>query len=132
VAEEAARRLRVEHPPLNVIADGSDPAPDGPPELLARVREAAPDILLVAYGAPKQDLWIDRFGRQTGVPVQVGIGGALDFIAGVVPRAPQRWQRLGLEWLWRLKQEPWRWRRMLALPRFLWAATAEMLKGRPQ
>jgi exopolysaccharide biosynthesis WecB/TagA/CpsF family protein len=128
VAEEAARRLRVEHPTLDVIADGSDPAPDGPPELLARVREAAPQILLVAYGAPKQDLWIDRFGRQTGVPVQVGIGGALDFIAGVVPRAPQRWQQLGLEWLWRLKQEPWRWRRMLALPRFLWAATLEALQ----
>ncbi|HEX8682152.1 MAG TPA: WecB/TagA/CpsF family glycosyltransferase [Ardenticatenaceae bacterium] len=132
VAEEAARRLRAEHPTLNVIADGSDPAPDGPPELLVRVREAAPDILLVAYGAPKQDLWIDRFGRQMGVPVQVGIGGALDFIAGVVPRAPQGWQRLGLEWLWRLKQEPWRWQRMLALPRFLCAATVEGLKGRPQ
>jgi N-acetylglucosaminyldiphosphoundecaprenol N-acetyl-beta-D-mannosaminyltransferase len=46
----------------------------------------------------------------------------------VVPRAPQRWQRLGLEWLWRLKQEPWRWRRMLALPRFLWAATVKALE----
>ncbi len=129
VAEQAARHLLARHPTLDVVADGSDPAPDGPPELLARIRSHAPDILLVAYGAPKQDLWIDSFGRQTGVPVQVGIGGALDFLAGIVPRAPDGWQRLGLEWLWRLKQEPWRWRRMLALPHFALMAAWEALKA---
>ncbi len=127
VAEMAARRLREQFPTLDVIADGSDPAPDGPPELIARIREAAPDILLVAYGAPKQDFWIDRFGRQTGVPVQVGIGGALDFIAGVLPRAPELWQRLSVEWLWRLKQEPWRWRRQVAIPHFAALAAWEAL-----
>ncbi|MGH2544599.1 MAG: WecB/TagA/CpsF family glycosyltransferase, partial [Ardenticatenaceae bacterium] len=130
VAGEAARRLRVAHPSLDVIADGTDPAPDGPPDLLERIREHAPDILLVAYGVPKQDLWIARFGKQSGVPVQIGIGGALDFVAGIVPRAPDRWQRLGLEWLWRLKQQPWRWRRMLALPRFALLAALEALRDR--
>jgi exopolysaccharide biosynthesis WecB/TagA/CpsF family protein len=118
VAEQAAAELRKRYPLLNVTADGSDPTPDGPPELVARIRMARPHILLVAYGAPKQDYWIDQFGRTTGVPVQIGIGGSLDFIAGVVPRAPEAWRNLGVEWLWRLKQEPWRWRRMLALPHF--------------
>ena len=127
VAEEAARFMRLASPTLDVIADGSDPAPNGPPELLAHIRQAAPDILLVAYGAPKQDYWIDRFGKTTGVPVQIGIGGALDFIAGVVPRAPKPWQQLNLEWLWRLKEEPWRWRRMLALPQFALLAAWEGL-----
>ena len=73
---------------------------------------------------------VDSFGKQTGVPVQMGVGGALDFIAGVVPRAPERWQRLNLEWLWRLKEEPWRWRRMLALPRFALAAAWEAAYNR--
>ena len=130
VAEEAARRMRLLSPTLDVIADGSDPAPDGPPDLLARIRQAAPDILLVAYGAPKQDYWIAQFGKQTGVPVQIGIGGALDFIAEVVPRAPQTWQQLHLEWLWRLKEEPWRWRRMLALPHFALLAASEAMVNR--
>ncbi|MBA3532721.1 MAG: WecB/TagA/CpsF family glycosyltransferase [Ardenticatenales bacterium] len=130
VAEKAAQRLRALHPTLEIIADGSDPALNGPPELIARIREAAPELLLVAYGAPKQDIWIDQFGRQTEVPVQIGIGGSLDFIAGVVPRAPVAWQRVGLEWLWRLKEEPWRWRRMTALPRFVLAAGWEALAKR--
>ena len=130
VAQEAARRMRLISPTLDVITDGSDPTPDGPPDLLARIRRSAPDILLVAYGAPKQDYWIDQFGKQTGVPVQIGIGGALDFIAEVVPRAPQTWQQLHLEWLWRLKEEPWRWRRMLALPHFALLAAREAMKNR--
>jgi exopolysaccharide biosynthesis WecB/TagA/CpsF family protein len=127
VAELAAARLREIYPTLYVTADGSDPAPDGPPDLLARIRMARPHLLLVAYGAPKQDYWIDRFGRTTGVPVQIGIGGSLDFIAGVLPRAPEAWRRMGVEWLWRLKQEPWRWRRMLALPRFALLAAIDAM-----
>ncbi len=130
VADLAAERLRNDYPALYVTPDGSDPAPDGPPDLLARIRMARPHILLVAYGAPKQDYWIDRFGRTTGVPVQIGIGGSLDFIAGVVPRAPEAWRKLGVEWLWRLKEEPWRWRRMLALPRFALLAAKDALKER--
>ncbi|MCB0077681.1 MAG: WecB/TagA/CpsF family glycosyltransferase [Anaerolineales bacterium] len=132
IAKAAAAQLRAAHPTLEVIADGSDPAPDGPPELLQRIRDAAPHILLVAYGMPKQERWIDQWKGATGVPVQIGIGGALDFVARVVPRAPLRWQRLGLEWLWRLKEEPWRWRRMLALPRFVVAAMAERLQRRTE
>ena len=75
--------------------------------------------LFVAYGAPKQDKWIARNRDMlTTVRVAVGVGGSLDFITGRAVRAPQWAQDAGLEWLHRLYREPWRWRRMLALPRF--------------
>ena len=74
----------------------------------------------MAYGAPQQDKWIARNLDRLGVPVAMGIGGSLDFIAGRQKRAPKWVQRLGLEWLYRLMREPWRWRRQLALPRFVW------------
>jgi N-acetylglucosaminyldiphosphoundecaprenol N-acetyl-beta-D-mannosaminyltransferase len=73
----------------------------------------------VAYGAPRQDIWIHRNLARLGVPVCLGVGGTLDFIAGVVPRAPLWMRQHGLEWLYRLVRQPWRWRRMLALPRFM-------------
>ena len=73
----------------------------------------------MAYGAPKQDKWINRNqGNLPAVRVAVGVGGSLDFVTGRAIRAPRWMQRLGLEWLHRLIKEPWRWRRMLALPRF--------------
>jgi N-acetylglucosaminyldiphosphoundecaprenol N-acetyl-beta-D-mannosaminyltransferase len=76
--------------------------------------------LLVAYGAPAQDHWISRNLERLQVPVCIGVGGSFDYIAGVRPRAPGWLRRAGLEWLHRLMTQPWRWRRMLALPRFAW------------
>ncbi|MFO7680632.1 MAG: WecB/TagA/CpsF family glycosyltransferase, partial [Chloroflexota bacterium] len=71
-----------------------------------------PDILLVAFGNPKQEKWIGMYGRELGVPVMIGIGGTLDFIAGNTKRAPEWMQRTGLEWSYRLIQEPRRlWKR---------------------
>ena len=74
--------------------------------------EAAPDILLVAYGAPAQDLWIARHREALGVPVSMGVGGAFDFVAGTARRAPAWLRRMGLEWLHRLARQPWRVRRV--------------------
>jgi len=73
----------------------------------------------VAYGAPRQDKWIAR-NRELlkTVRVAIGVGGALDFVSGRAVRAPQWVQGIGVEWLYRLGREPWRWRRMLALPHF--------------
>jgi len=73
----------------------------------------------VAYGAPQQDLWIARNLTRLNVPVAMGVGGTFDFIAGQAVRAPLWMRRAGLEWLHRLWHEPWRWRRMLALPKFI-------------
>ena len=94
------------------------------------IQRAEPDILFVAYGAPQQDKWIARNLERLGVPVAMGVGGAFDFISGRAKRAPRWLQRLGLEWLHRLACEPWRWRRMMALPRFVWLVVRERLAKR--
>ncbi len=75
-------------------------------EIAARVREAKPDILLVAFGCPKQEKWIYAHYRELGVPVSVGVGATIDFLAGKVRRAPPWLAALGLEWLFRALQEP--------------------------
>ncbi|MFN2109057.1 MAG: WecB/TagA/CpsF family glycosyltransferase [Anaerolineae bacterium] len=121
VAEKAADILAARYPGLNVAGCyAGSPAPEEEEDIVARVRAARADILLVAYGAPKQDLWLDRNLARTGATVGIGVGGAFDFIAGVSRRAPRWIQRLGLEWFYRLAREPWRWRRQLALPHFAW------------
>jgi len=96
------------------------PALDEEDAIVERVRASRADLLFVAYGAPKQDLWLDRNLARTGATVGIGVGGSFDFVAGISHRAPRWVQRLGLEWLDRLIREPWRWRRQLALPHFVW------------
>ena len=128
VAEDAAQRLQVIAPGLQIAgtyAGSPDPAEED--EIIERVRAAQADVLCVAYGAPAQDLWIYRNLSRLPVAVAMGVGGAYDFIAGRQQRAPQTMQRMGLEWLYRLYREPWRWRRMLALPHF---AITVLTKGR--
>ncbi|MGQ9584457.1 MAG: WecB/TagA/CpsF family glycosyltransferase [Anaerolineae bacterium] len=119
VAERAAAVLVQEHPALQVAGcHAGSPRPEEEEGIVERVRGSGAKILFVAYGAPRQDLWIARNLPRLGVSIAVGVGGSFDFIAGIVPRAPEWMQRWGLEWLYRLARQPWRWRRMLALPRF--------------
>ena len=103
-----------------------------PPEDDARVasavRDSGANILLAALGSPKQELWLAQLLDTTGCKVGIGIGGTLDVLAGNVRRAPRLFQRLGLEWLYRLAREPWRWRRQLALPAFLLLALRESVQ----
>ncbi|MGH2481024.1 MAG: WecB/TagA/CpsF family glycosyltransferase [Ktedonobacteraceae bacterium] len=128
VAEEAATRLQSLAPGLHIVGTyAGSPAPSEEASIIERVRVAQADVLCVAYGAPAQDLWIARNLARLPVALAVGVGGAYDFISGRQRRAPRPMQRLGLEWLYRLYREPWRWRRMLALPRF---ALRVILKGR--
>lgn len=91
------------------------------PDVMANIKKAKPDILLVALGAPKQERFIQEHMRELGVPVAIGVGGTFDVLAGAVPRAPAWMRRAGLEWLFRLLQNPRRAGRMLALPAFIWA-----------
>lgn len=119
VAEQTASILRSRHPALQVAGCyAGSPDPAEAETIVARVRASRADLLFVAYGAPKQDLWLDAHLAETGAAVGMGVGGSFDFIAGITRRAPRRIQRLGLEWLHRLVQEPWRWRRQLTLPHF--------------
>jgi N-acetylglucosaminyldiphosphoundecaprenol N-acetyl-beta-D-mannosaminyltransferase len=121
VAEQAAIKLRVSHPNINIVgAFAGSPSIDQDNDVVTRIRSVTPDILLVAYGAPKQDKWIARNIDRTGAAVAIGIGGSLDHIVGKQKRAPKWMQRVGLEWFYRLLREPRRWRRQLALPRFVW------------
>jgi N-acetylglucosaminyldiphosphoundecaprenol N-acetyl-beta-D-mannosaminyltransferase len=118
-AESTARILSERHPKLRVAGHacppvGFDRDPFADSAMVDEIRAAAPDILFVALGAPKQEFWIDRHHEALGVPVSIGIGASLDFVAGIVPRAPRWTHGIGAEWLWRLLKEPRRlWRRYL-------------------
>ena len=128
VAEAAAQRLQELTPGLQIAGTyAGSPAPEEEGAIIERIREAKADVLCVAYGAPAQELWIHRNLSRLPVAIAMGVGGAFDFLSGRQHRAPQLMQRTGLEWLYRLYREPWRWRRMLALPRF---AIQVLLKGR--
>jgi N-acetylglucosaminyldiphosphoundecaprenol N-acetyl-beta-D-mannosaminyltransferase len=130
VADAAGRRLQEMAPGLEIAGTyAGSPAPDEEDEIIERIHAAEADVLCVAYGAPAQDLWIWRNLSRLPLAVAMGVGGAFDFIAGRQRRAPRVMQRLGFEWLYRLYREPWRWRRMLALPRF---AVQVALRGRKQ
>ncbi|MGD9099537.1 MAG: WecB/TagA/CpsF family glycosyltransferase [Anaerolineae bacterium] len=121
VAEQAATVLGQRYPGFKVAGCyAGSPRPEEEDEIVGWVRAARPDVLLVAYGAPKQDLWIARNQARIGVPVAMGVGGSFDYIAGAVQRAPRWMQRAGLEWLYRLVKEPWRLRRQMAIPHFMW------------
>jgi N-acetylglucosaminyldiphosphoundecaprenol N-acetyl-beta-D-mannosaminyltransferase len=121
VAERAVEVLRTQYPGLAVAGTYSgSPDPEYEAAIVTLVRGTNPHVLFVAYGAPAQDRWIARNLARLQVPVCIGVGGTFDYIAGVHPRAPAWIRQLGLEWLHRLITQPWRWRRMLALPRFAW------------
>jgi N-acetylglucosaminyldiphosphoundecaprenol N-acetyl-beta-D-mannosaminyltransferase len=119
VAAEAARTLQQRFPGLRIAGvdapfvrlDGPDPEGEA---ALARLAAAAPDLVLVAFGAPKQELWMHRHRAAFGRAVAVAVGASLDFVAGTIRRAPRWMQRAGLEWAFRLGREPRRlWRRYL-------------------
>jgi len=120
-AAEAARQrygvkvVGTESPRMAMVANPEDDA------IAERVRKAEAQLLLVGFGAPKQELFITRAGEKLGPAVALGIGASLDFMAGRVPRAPRWMSRSGLEWLYRLGKEPRRlWRRYLVEdPKFL-------------
>lgn len=86
--------------------------------IVADINAKQPDVLVVALGAPKAERWIHAYKHRLRASVAVGVGGSLDIVAGTVKRAPRLWQRLHEEWLYRLLNQPSRWRRQLILPRF--------------
>lgn len=118
VAARAKERLETENPGLRIVGCVSPPfAPIVEMDneaLLAQIEKAKPDILLVAFGNPKQEKWIYMHRDRLHVPVCIGVGGTFDFIAGATVRAPIWVQRAGLEWLHRLVHNPRRlWKRYL-------------------
>jgi N-acetylglucosaminyldiphosphoundecaprenol N-acetyl-beta-D-mannosaminyltransferase len=117
IAEKAAKILQQQYPGLQIAGIASpsvEAVQNGDPTIIAACKAANPDILLVAFGNPKQEKWIYRHAQELGIPVMIGVGGTFDFIAGVTKRAPQWMQQSGLEWIYRLIQQPGRlWKRYI-------------------
>lgn len=129
VAEQAAAKLRAEYPGLEVCGahDGYFKE-DGP--VIDAIREAGADVVFVCLGFPRQEKWIAAHGAATGARLLVGLGGSLDVFSGNTQRAPERFQKLGLEWLYRLMKEPSRIGRMAKLPLFLVSAAGARIRGK--
>ncbi|MCI8650830.1 MAG: WecB/TagA/CpsF family glycosyltransferase [Oscillospiraceae bacterium] len=129
VAEAAAENLRKAYPGLNICGthDGYFKE-DGP--VIDAIRAAKADVVFVCLGAPKQEFWMTENGPKTGAKLAVGLGGCLDVFAGNVQRAPEVWQKAGLEWLYRLIKEPSRIGRMAKLPLVLVDAFGARLGGK--
>jgi N-acetylglucosaminyldiphosphoundecaprenol N-acetyl-beta-D-mannosaminyltransferase len=140
VAEAAAERVRRElsvhvvgtDSPRIALQPGSPDSSDESEAAAERVAAARPDLVLVGFGAPKQEQWIHRFAPTLGPAVAFACGAGIDFLAGRVRRAPRWISRAGLEWAFRLAQEPRRlWRRYLVQdPKFLFILLRE-LRARP-
>ncbi len=118
VAEKAAEKIVSLYPGIKIVGakDGYFDA-EKEEKIIADINETSPDILFVCLGFPKQEKWIDEH-KNLSARVVMGIGGSLDVFAGEVKRAPEIFQKLGLEWFYRLLMQPSRFVRMLALPKF--------------
>lgn len=128
VAEEAADRLAEAYPGLQIAGTyAGSPSRLEEDEIAERIRASNADLLAVAYGAPQQDIWIARNLARTGTAIGIGVGGAFDHLTGRRLRAPVIVRKLGLEWVFRLITQPWRWRRMLKLPIFVLLVALESL-----
>ena len=123
VVQRAGEKLKSAYPGLR-IAGAENGYISDETALFAALEQKKPDLLLLGLGAPRQELWMAR-NRQKINAVMIGVGGLLDVFAGDIPRAPESWQRLGLEWLYRLLREPKRLRRMIRLPKILLLAARE-------
>ncbi|HIY73796.1 MAG TPA: WecB/TagA/CpsF family glycosyltransferase [Candidatus Intestinimonas merdavium] len=128
VAEAAAARLEIRYPGLTICGTHDGYFQEDAP-VVEEIRRAGADVVFVCLGAPKQEYWMVKNGPATGARLMAGLGGSLDVFAGVVERAPESWQRLGLEWLYRLTREPKRIGRMARLPLFLVSAVGERGKA---
>lgn len=128
VAEIAAQTLSERYNGLK-ISGTSDGYFTDDAQIIEKINAQEPDLLLVCLGAPKQELWMMKNSPLLKVGLMAGLGGSLDVFAGVTERAPERWQKLGLEWLYRLKQNPSRAKRMANLPKFGFAVIGQRLRG---
>jgi N-acetylglucosaminyldiphosphoundecaprenol N-acetyl-beta-D-mannosaminyltransferase len=121
IAEKTAEILQDQFDGLHIVGTyAGSPDDSEADEIIGLINASEADILLVAYGAPKQDLWIYQHREGINVRMALGVGGAFDYVVGIAPRAPKWMRQLGLEWLYRLIKQPWRWRRMMRLPIFVW------------
>ncbi|ENH98106.1 Teichoic acid biosynthesis protein [Gracilibacillus halophilus YIM-C55.5] len=135
VAKKASENLKKTFPNINIVGYYSPPigfeeSSYENEKIKKMLKRAKPDILFVALGAPKQELWIYNNYQDYNIPISIGVGATLDFIAGNIKRAPVFMQKIGLEWFWRLLKEPKRmWKRYLVEDsKFIYIFIKELLK----
>lgn len=137
IAQKAADNLINQFPEMKIVGNyspsyGFENNNEEIREIIDMIKTAKPDILFVGVGAPKQEKWIHKYYKEIDVPVSIGVGASLDFLAGNIQRAPLIMQKIGLEWFWRLMQEPKRlWKRYLVDDsKFLALVIKEYLKNK--
>lgn len=118
VADKASEKLKELYPEINIAGTQHGYEKDND-KIIAKINEAKPDILFVAMGSPKQENWINANRDNLYPTIYQGVGGSFDVLAGNVKRAPEAFQKVGLEWFYRLMKEPKRIKRQMALPLFL-------------
>jgi len=124
-AGEAARKAAdvwtTRYPELQItgVNNGSS-KPEAAKVLVKEIRDSQADIIFVAFSYPRQEFWIGEHLEASGASIGIGLGGTFDYVAGLRPRAPKLWRKLGLEWLYRFMTQPWRYKRMVAVPHLVW------------
>lgn len=127
----AESRIRERLPVLRIVGSHQGHLASAESEaVVSDVNAASPDALLVAMGFPRQELWVAKHLPSLNVRVAVAEGGSFSFISGSVSRAPRWMRRSGLEWAYRLLRQPWRLRRQLAVPVFVWLVMVERFRRR--
>ena len=128
IGELAAQNMLEKHPKLRIVGI-QDGYFQEEAAVVQQIHDANADVLFVCLGSPKQEWFMKNHLQELNVRLMIGLGGTLDSFAGTVKRAPRWMIRLQLEWLYRLIKEPKRFKRMLRLPKFIWAAFRERRKG---
>jgi N-acetylglucosaminyldiphosphoundecaprenol N-acetyl-beta-D-mannosaminyltransferase len=118
--EKAAQAWQTKFPQLLILTQHGYISEDEEKEWKKTLQEKQPQIILVGIGVPRQELWIQENRALCPNAIWIGVGGSFDIWAGTKVRAPEWLRNNHLEWSYRLYQEPWRWRRMLSLPKFFW------------
>jgi N-acetylglucosaminyldiphosphoundecaprenol N-acetyl-beta-D-mannosaminyltransferase len=119
VSAAAARKLQEDYPDLQIVGRQDGYFQDSA-QVVNAINESGAQLVFVAMGSPKQEIWITDNRDKINAPFCMGVGGTFDVVCGKVEWAPAFFRKTGTEWLYRLLKEPKRWRRQLALPKFVW------------
>lgn len=136
VADKTVECLQSEYPNMRAYSDSgplnvSQETNQEKSRYFKKIKKFSPDILLVAFGHPKQEKWIARNLREFNIPISIGVGGAFNYLCGKSKRSPLWIRKLGLEWLYRLITEPYRWKRQIALIKFIFLVLKQKLNPSP-
>jgi N-acetylglucosaminyldiphosphoundecaprenol N-acetyl-beta-D-mannosaminyltransferase len=122
IATKAALTWQQKVPGISLISNHGYLSPDEEESWKEMLKKTQPKLILVGLGVPRQEFWIRQNRSLCPEAIWIGVGGSFDIWSGIKERAPAWFCKNNLEWLYRLYQEPWRWKRMLALPMFFWKA----------